>query len=364
MKIAGAVLDAAGQGMRIEPLILADPGDDEVIVRITSCGICHTDIGVQSHLALPAVLGHEGAGVVERCGSAVTHVSPGDRVLLTFGSCGECRNCRADAPSHCYTAMDVNFFSARTGGRTTLLRENGSPVNGSFFQQSSFASHALATARNVVPVGNEVDTDMLGPLGCGVQTGAGAVENVFLAQAGSTIVCTGLGAVGMSAVMMARHLGCSIIVGTDPNKQRRELASQLGATHVFDAGEGCVEDILALTQGGADYCLDSAGTVETFHNALKSVRCGGHVGVAAVPGWVDGFQFKPSDLAMGRTITGVLEGSSRPLRYIPRLVKLVEQGELPIDRLIQFYPFQKIDEALADLDAGRVIKPVLRMPAS
>lgn len=362
MDIIAAILETPDAAMRLTRVTLPDPDVDQVVVRVRSCGICHTDIGVQSHIALPAVLGHEGAGIVERCGDNVTHVAPGDPVSLTFGSCGACRNCRSDQPSHCYDALKINFFDGAEQPNSALTLSDGSRVNGAFFQQSSFATHALASKRNVVRMPADARLEVVGPLGCSLQTGAGAVANVFLAQPGSSIVCFGLGAVGQSAVMMANHLGCDRIIGVDPIPGRRELARSFGATHVFDAGEAAVRETLRITAGGADFCLDSAGTVETFHGSLKSVRCGGHVGVAAVPGWGTGFTFDPQDLAAGRMVTGILEGSSNPAQFIPFLYGLFEDGEMPFDRMLTLYPFENINEAVADLRAGDVVKPVLQMP--
>ncbi len=361
MRIRAAVLEAPGEPMRFSELELDEPEDDELIVRITSAGICHTDIGIQPHVPTPIVLGHEGTGIVERCGAAVSSLSVGDRVALTFGSCGGCRNCTAGLPSHCFDMFGLNLAGYSRHGDTTLRSSNGGAVHGSFFYQSSFASHALVNERNAIRLPQDAQQAYLGPLGCGVQTGAGAVLNTLAAKPGTSIVCFGVGAVGLSAVMAARLAGCDNIIAVDLIDARLKMASELGAHHSLLADETIDEAIRDLTAGGADYSIDSAGTVQTFHSTIASVRMGGHAALAAVPNWADGFHFQPEALALGRTVTGVLEGSSRPASFIPRLYEWFRQGQLPIDRLVTLYPFSRINEAMDDLAQGRVIKPVVVM---
>ena len=361
MKVRAAVLEAPGEPMRFRELELDEPGDDELIVRVTSSGICHTDIGIQPHVPTPIVLGHEGTGIVERCGAAVSGISVGDRVALTFGSCGVCRNCASDLPSHCFDMFDLNLAGYSRDGGTTLCALDGGAVHGSFFYQSSFASHALVNARNAVRLPPDAPQQFLGPLGCGIQTGAGAVLNTLGAEPGTSIACFGLGAVGLSAVMAARLAGCDNIIAVDLIGERLELAAELGAHHTLMGNEQVDDTVLELTGGGADYSFDAAGTVQTFHSSINSIRMGGHAALAAVPNWAEGFHLQPKALALGRTVTGVLEGSSRPASFIPQLYDWFRQGRLPIDRLVTLYPFAKINEAIDDLAHGRVVKPVLLM---
>lgn len=361
MKIQAALLSEPGKPLELTELTLDEPTGDELIVRISSSGICHTDIGVQSHVPSPVVLGHEGTGIVAQCGPDVTRVKPGDRVALSFGYCGYCKSCAADMPSHCVDMMALNFSGLNNRGQTTLSDAHGEPVHGSFFSQSSFASHALVNERNAVRVPDSMPEALVGPLGCGVQTGAGAVINTLAATAGSSFVCFGVGAVGLSAVMAAKIVGCDIIVAIDTNAERLQLAAELGATHTLAAGENNLVEIEAITRGGADYSLDTAGTVDTFHSVIACLRMGGHAGLCIVPNWLEGFHFKASALALGRTVTGILEGSSRPHEFIPQLCAWYAAGKLPVDRLVKTYPFDAINEALADLEHGRVIKPVVLM---
>ncbi|MEM8983355.1 MAG: NAD(P)-dependent alcohol dehydrogenase [Pseudomonadota bacterium] len=359
--ITAAVLEAPGEPLAFKSLALAEPGPDEVWVQVLATGICHTDIGVQAFHPLPAVLGHEGCGDVLRCGSDVTTLSPGDRVVITFDSCGSCRNCRNDQPSHCEDVVALNFSGVRSDGSTTLL-DGSTAVHGSFFGQSSFATVALCNIRNAIPVKKTADPTLLAPLGCGIQTGAGAVINTLGVTPGSSLVCFGIGAVGASAVMAAVDIGCEYVIAVDINAERLALAEELGASHCLPSDASVVESIRELTGGGVDYAFETAGVEQTFHNAIACTRIGGHTALAAIPNWMEGFHFRAGDLAMGRTVTGVLEGSSVPHTFIPTLYQMIEQGRLPIEKLIKTYPFSDINRALEDLEAGRVVKPVLTMP--
>ncbi|MEO0575684.1 MAG: NAD(P)-dependent alcohol dehydrogenase [Pseudomonadota bacterium] len=361
MKIRAAVLERANAPMQLASLTLAAPGPQEVLVAVSHVGVCHTDIGVQATHPLPAVLGHEGAGEVVACGEAVDELSVGDRVVMTYGSCGVCRNCTEDLPSHCFDIPTLNFSGLTQQGGTTLRATDGRAVHGSFFYQSSFASHALAHQRNTIKVPDDLPAEVLAPLGCGVQTGVGAVVNTLRVSAGSTFVCMGAGSVGLSAVMAAKMVGCSKIIAVDTNADRRKIAKGLGATHVLNGDDSVVGEIVAMTGGGADFCFESAGAVATFHAAIECVRMGGHVGLAAVPNWVEGFHFHPGALAMGRTVTGVLEGSSRAKHFIPKMCEWVRKGLLPVHEIVTLYDFENINDALEDLENGRVIKPVLHL---
>ncbi|MEL7297123.1 MAG: NAD(P)-dependent alcohol dehydrogenase [Pseudomonadota bacterium] len=345
--------------MHLMPLELAAPRDDEVLIEISHVGICHTDIGVQQQHPLPAVLGHEGYGTVIQCGDTVSDLTIGDRVVLTFGYCGQCRTCTMAEPAHCQQMPALNFSGLDRAGETTLTTTDGQPVHGSFFYQSSFASHAIAHQNNAVRVARDLPPALMATLGCGVQTGAGAVVNTFAAEPGASLVCVGVGSVGLSAIMAARIARCQWIIAVDPNPQRRQVALEVGATHVFDAADDWVGEVQTISDGGADYCLDTAGLVTTLHAALDCVRPGGHVALATVPHWSEGFHFHPAALAMGRTLTGIVEGSSNPQVFIPQLAQWVANGALPLDTIVTEYPFEAINTALDDLAAGRVIKPVL-----
>lgn len=362
MRIEAWVQRSAGEPPRLEALTLDEPRPDEVLVRIVAAGVCHTDLFAPSRFALPAVFGHEGAGVVERVGAAVTRVRPGDRVALTFGFCGQCRNCRKGAPAYCVEGHRLQFGGARADGSGTLVDAAGAPVHGAFFQQSSFATHALATERNVVRVPDALPFELAAPLGCGIQTGAGAVLNTLACPAGSSLAVFGVGAVGLSAVMAARLAGCGPIIAVDVRPTRLALARELGATHALNARDGAVvERILAATGGGADFSIETAGAEQTFRDAIECLARLGVCGLCTVPNLGEPFPFSPVSILKGRTVTGVLEGSSVPEEFIPRLAALQLAGELPYERLVTCYDFAALPQALADAEAGRAIKPVLRL---
>lgn len=196
-----AVVPEKEAAFEIQELELRDPRPHEVIVEVAAVGVCHTDIIMQQQffpVTFPAVFGHEGAGIVRQVGSDVTKVEEGDHVVLGFASCGSCRNCLRGLPSYCLHYYDWNFKGRLLDG-TTALTDKGSAVAAHFFGQSSFSQYALCSERNVVAVDRDVDLSILGPLGCGIQTGAGAVLNSLKVEAGSSIAVFGAGGVGLSA---------------------------------------------------------------------------------------------------------------------------------------------------------------------
>lgn len=362
MKIRAAVFEDRGQPFAFHDLELNPPGPDELVVEVLASGICHTDIGMQAFHPVPSVLGHEGCGRVIECGSRVSNLTPGDLVVLTFGSCGRCGNCSRNLPSHCDQMMALNFGGTAPNGELTLKTGTGEGVHGSFFSQSSFATHALVTERNAIAISDSTaPLEVLAPLGCGVQTGAGAVTNVLNPEPGAGLVCFGTGAVGLSAIMAAKIRGCDPIIAVDLHDSRLKLASDLGATHLLRGDKNPQQAILDLFPGGVDLAFDSAGTVDTFHASIACTRMGGHSATAAMPGWQEGFHFHGQALALGRTMTGVLEGSSRPQEFIPQLYQWYLNGDLPVDRMVTRYPFDQINKALTDLKDGSAIKPVLLM---
>ncbi|MDB4893826.1 MAG: S-(Hydroxymethyl)glutathione dehydrogenase, partial [Firmicutes bacterium] len=258
-----AVVRKAGGPFEVTDVTIEAPRADEVLVRIVAVGMCHTDIVVRDQLypvPLPAVLGHEGAGVVERVGNDVTKVAPGDHVVLTFAFCGKCDMCQSGHPSYCREFFDRNFGGHRPDG-STAIRQNGEAVHSHFFGQSSFGTFAIAHERNVVKVRKDVPLELLGPLGCGIQTGAGAVLRALRVPAGGSFVTFGAGAVGLSAVMAARLSGVTTIIAVDTKPNRLELALELGATHTVNGmEENAVDAVKRITGGqGVQYSLESTG---------------------------------------------------------------------------------------------------------
>lgn len=359
--ISAAVTRSADAPPTIEDVELAPPRDDEVVVRLVATGVCHTDLFAPRLCPLPAVFGHEGAGIVERVGARVGKLRRGDRVVMTFGSCGHCRHCTGDAPAYCEHGHHLQFGGARDDGSTTLARA-GEPIHGSFFQQSSFATYALGTERNVVPLACDMPLELAAPFGCGVQTGAGAVLRSLRAPAGSSIAVFGAGSVGLSAIMAARYAGLGPIIAVDIHPARLELARELGATHAIDAREGdVVQRIQAIARGGVMYSLESSAALPALNDAIACLARRGECALVTVPalGAPVPFSLLPL-LSGGRRLIAVLEGDSVPATFIPQLAAMHHAGQLPVERLVANYDFADIGRALADAGAGRVVKPILR----
>ncbi len=363
MKITAAVIREKSQPFMIEDLELDEPRPDEILVRIAAVGLCHTDLIIQNNpIVLPAVLGHEGAGVVEKVGQQITKVKPGDHVVLTFVSCGQCINCQQGHPSYCLRSFAPTFSGTRPDGSTTLRKAN-ERIHGSFFGQSSFATYALVSERNVVKVRSDVELDILGPLGCGIQTGAGAVFNSLHVKVGTSMAVFGLGTVGLSAVMAAVVSGCSVIIGIDINSDRLKTAKSLGATHVIDANEeDPVAKIREVTNDGVDYSLESTADPKVLRQAVDSLHRLGVCGLMGGAPLGTQVSFDMNSILFGRTIRGIIEGDSVPDFFIPQLIELYRQGNFPFDRFITFYELDQINQAVEDSLNGKAIKPVLRMP--
>jgi aryl-alcohol dehydrogenase len=365
MTIVAAVIETGGAPFRLESLELGPIQADEARVRIAACGICHTDLlirGGSFPTPMPVVLGHEGAGVVEEVGAAVTRVAPGDRVVLSYASCGTCRTCATGRPYYCAEFRDRNFGGARPDG-TTALSRNGQPVHSHFFGQSSFATHAAVTERSLVRLPDDVPFEIAAPLGCGVQTGAGGVLNVLRPSPGAAIAVFGVGGVGLSAVMAAALTGCASIVAVDVKPARLELARELGATHAIDSSEtDPVAAIVELTGGGVDGSLETSGAPSALRQAIG---CLAPDAICGLIGAAERGTSVPLEvgtiLGGGRTLRGIGEGHSVPQVFIPVLLDLWRAGKLPLERLIGGYDFDAINEAAAASEAGTVVKPVLRM---
>jgi aryl-alcohol dehydrogenase len=347
----------------IESVDVAVPENDEVLVRVVATGMCHTDLFGRGELLgpafLPAVLGHEGAGVVEQVGSAVAGLAPGDHVVLTFDSCGACAQCLAAEPAYCTDFEARNLSGTGIASRVTAHDANGAPLTSRWFGQSSFAQYVIATSRNTIRVDPEAPVELLGPLGCGIQTGAGAVLNEMRLRAGDTLAVFGTGAVGLAAILAARMGGAAEIVAVDVNADRRALALELGATRAVD---GADPDLVAAVRGsmpGLDFTLDTTARGDVMAAAVRALSRRGScvlVGAGTAP-----LTIAPGELA-GRHLTYVYEGSATPRLFIPRLIAQWRRGAFPFDRLITTYPLEEINAAEQDAVSGKTVKPVLIMP--
>lgn len=350
MRITAALVPEKGAPFRLETLELAEPGPDELVVRVAACGVCQTDVhGRDDYFGIPfpCVFGHEGAGVVERTGAAVTKVARGDRVLMTSPACGSCGPCKKGLPGYCIQARRIKF-----GGR---LRDGRAPfsggVSGAFFQQSAFATHALATEGNVVKVPDDLPLEVAAAFACGVNTGAGAVLNVLKPPPGSSIAVFGAGSVGLAGVMAARIAGCATIFAVDLHENRLALARELGATHVSREKPA----------GAFDFTLEAAGSPQALRHA---VDCLAPLGVCCLVGSARKGVEAPLEMTQlqhGRTVRGCIQGDAPGDAFIPALFDHWRAGRMPIERLITYYPLAEVNRAIADSLSGKTIKPVLRI---
>ncbi len=365
MQITAAVFRDATLKPSFETLDLTGPGPGEVLVRMVATGVCHTDAkaaGPESMSPRPVVLGHEGAGVVEAVGQGVTKVAPGDHVVMTFGSCGRCRSCEEAEPAYCHHALPLSFGCKRSDGSSYLRAADGSQVFGDFFQQSSFATHSIGRERNVVKVRKDAPLELLGPLGCGVQTGAGAVLNDLRVKPGRTLAIFGVGALGLSAVMAARLAGAGRIIAIDRHKGRLDLARELGAHDVILGGaEPLPAQIKAILPIGVDYAIDTTGVLTVMRAAIDSLAPRGECGFVTSPWDGSELSISPRHLLLGRKVRGIIEGNSNPDVFIPQLVDWFMDGRFPFDRLVKFYAFNELEKAFYDSETGLTVKPVLRM---
>ena len=364
MKIRAAVAWEAGATLSIEEFDLDDPRDDEILVKVEAAGVCHTDDNARLGrvpVVFPIILGHEGSGTVERAGRSVTKVRPGDKVLFTPDYCGRCEQCVLGLTPYCDQAVAVTFTGTRLDG-SPRAHQDGRPVRASFFGQSSFATHALVTERNIVPVPADAPLHYLAGFTCGVQAGAGAILNAMPVNTGSKVAVWGAGAVGLAAVMAARASGAAEIVALDRVGHRLALAVELGATATVDTTGQDLSDVAAtvvkLTGRGANVALDTTGNPAVILAAVQSLATHGIASVITSSGAP--VTLPPGDLLLkGRQLRGSVGGHVNPTVFIPRLLDLHAQGRFPVDRLVKNYPFAQLNTAIADSLSGATIKPVL-----
>lgn len=363
--VTAAVVRTKGGPWTLESLELDEPRDDEVLVRITATGVCHTDLSIRDQylpLPLPIVLGHEGAGVVERVGSRVTSLAVGDHVVLVPMSCGACGNCQSGMQVYCDQFLRLNIGLRRPDGSSTM-RDGDQKMSAAFFGQSSFATHALANERNAIRVPRDLPLELLGPLGCGVPTGAGTVMNALRPKPGASIAIFGTGTVGLSAIMAAKLVGCTTIVAVDVRAGRLEMAGELGATHALDNASGdAVDAIRELTGGrGVNFSIDTTAVPRVMRQAVECLAPPGTCAVLGLAHAGTEFTLDINTLGNGRTVRGVTEGECVPAVMIPALLELWRQGRFPFDCLVRQYAFAEINQAAADLVSGAALKPVLVM---
>ena len=357
-----AIVWEPGGDLTLEPVELDALQDNELLVRIAACGICHTDVKFQERLKLPGVFGHEGTGTVEAIGGGVNGINVGDRVVLSYPWCGTCPSCKHEEPYRCENIPALKFGGQRPDG-SKPIRLNGQEITSAFFQQSSFATRAVVAENTVVPVNTNQPPEMLAALPCGVQTGAGAVLNTFDVQAGESLVIFGVGAVGLSAVMAGKLVGASPIIAIDMVQSRLDLAIELGADYAFMASDADLLDKIGeLLPHGSNYALDCSATVPALRNAIDIIGQGGKVGIFSAPPPGQTFEFTTRGLfeKVG-SLHGIVQGFSVPQKFIPKLIRYQEEGRFPYEKLVTTYRFEDINQAMADAESGAAVKPVLLM---
>lgn len=366
MKTTAALATAPNTPLTIAELEIGAVAPGELRVRMVASGVCHTDAIVRDQwypTPLPAVLGHEGAGIVEEVGVGVVGFAVGDRVLLSYSACGRCPRCVTGEASYCENLFALNFSGRRLDGSAAFSLA-GAPVSSHFFGQSSFAALTNVPAGCAVKVDADAPLEILAPLGCGIQTGAGAVFNVLQPEVGSSLAVFGAGAVGLSAVMAAKVAACSVIVAVDRDARRLKLAEELGATHTVLVEDGNpAEDVRGITGRGVRYAVETTGVPAVFTAMTESLAPRGVAGVlgASALGTRASLDIG-SLLPMGITIKMITEGDSIPSVFIPQLIELHGSGQFPFDRLIKTYPFDQINEAFEDSALGTTLKPVVVFP--
>ena len=369
MRTTAAIAPGDGAPFRIDTVELDEIRPDEALVEVVATGMCHTDLNAASGalpFPLPGVLGHEGAGRVLKIGSEVRRVSVGDAVLMSFTSCGSCRQCRSGHPAYCDHHLDWNLFDGRRPDGTSTFTGEQAEVSGHFFGQSSFARHAIADERCLVRMPHDTSDAELAtfaPLGCGMQTGAGAVLNVLRPSTDVTLAVSGSGGVGFAAIMAAAAVSVETIIAIDVVDSRLELADELGASHVVNAArDNARQRLLQITGGrGVDAVIETTGNVAVLESMIECLAPAGTCFVIGAPRAGSRAGFDVNALIPGRSIRGVTLGDSDPTSFIPQLLALHRLGRFPLDRLQRRYPFEDINRAGHEAASGHAIKPVLMM---
>ncbi|BDZ46132.1 NAD(P)-dependent alcohol dehydrogenase [Naasia aerilata] len=358
-----AVVHEHGGGFALQEIEVPEPGPFQVRVRMRAVGICHTDIAVAGghrDVPTPVVLGHEGAGVVEAVGSAATSLEAGARVVLSFAACRHCAACVTGHPALCVRAIELNFGCQPASGSSAIRARDGSPLHGSFFGQSSFATYALVHADAVVPIPDGFPFELAAPLGCSVQTGAGAVWRSAGIAPGDTVVVNGVGAVGLSAAMAASAAGAAHVIAVDVTPSRLRTALEVGATSAVDGRTEDIRELVrVLTPAGADAVIDTTAVPSVIERSLEALRLGGTLAMIATGRGDDSVRLSKM---VGKHVVGVVQGDSVPSQSIPQIIAMQQSGRFPLEKLVTTYPFDDIATAIDDMEAGAAIKPVLLMP--
>lgn len=353
--------------------ISREPGPNELVVRVLAAGICHTDVLCSMQPGsgpfgrdYPQIMGHEGSGYVEAVGSNVTTAKIGDPVLLSYDFCEKCDNCVDGMTTYC------EYFDVHNSKGEKGYFENGAneDVSGRFFGQSSFASTTIVKENSVVNVKGLVESDdelkLLSPLGCGLMTGAGAIINGAQARPQDTVLITGLGGVGLGAVMAAKVAGCKTIIVVDKAKSRLETAKAIGATHVLDTTTVDSETPLAVAiqkvvpDQSIRYAFDTTGVPPLISAAFNALGKRGKLFQIGVPPFTATLEFSTVELFVrGKIVEGHYLGNCKSKEFLPKMIQWWRDGQFPVEKLVKFYPAKDANEALKGMHDGSVIKPVL-----
>lgn len=359
MKIEAAVFLGTGTDLVVEELDLAEPGPGEVLIRYGASGLCHSDLSVMNGtlpIPGPSILGHEGAGTVEAVGAGVTRVRPGDTVVVSFiPACGQCYHCTRGESHLC----EVGFAAP-----PKFTRSDGALIGGALGGCATFAQCTVLSERSVVKVDTDVPMEQLALIGCGVTTGAGAVLNTAGVQPGATVAVVGCGGVGTAAIQGARIAGATTIIAVDTMQSKLDSAMKIGATDAVLAGTGRdpVAAVMELTDGrGVDFAFEVIGHAATLAQAYGMVRRRGVVVAVGVPAFDATLELPIGDLIFGeRTLKGSLYGSAQIGFDFPRLVRLVESGQLDLDAMVsRTLSLGEITEGFRAMEAGEVVRSVI-----
>ncbi|WP_290620798.1 Zn-dependent alcohol dehydrogenase [Immundisolibacter sp.] len=345
----------------VETVNLDPPKTGEVLVRIKACGVCHSDISIINGTIpqpFPAVIGHEGAGIVEQIGEGVRTVKPGDHVVMSFvPRCGECFHCLHDQPFLCTVSPpDGTLFDG-----TSRIHQDGKR----FYTMSflgNMAEYAVVPEACVVSVDKSVPFRAAALVGCGVTTGVGAVINTAQVQPGSTVAVFGCGGVGLSVIQGARIAGARMVIAVDLSREKLEMAKGFGATHTVEPGSDPVKEIMGLTGGiGADYAFEVVGIGKLVETAFKATRRGGMTVVVGVGSKDDRYSFNALILPFtAKTVKGSMYGSANFKVDFPMLLDLYKAGKLDLDHMVtRTYTIDEAGQAFADLEAGRNARGVI-----
>jgi S-(hydroxymethyl)glutathione dehydrogenase/alcohol dehydrogenase len=363
--LKAAVLYESNKLLSVEDVQLDEPQGQEILVRLTGSGVCHSDLhAIKGDIPqpLPIVLGHEGAGIVEKVGPGATMLQPGDHVILMVSfSCGKCRYCVEGKPTMCVGNMDTLAMASLPGGVKRLRK--GDQELGHFMGIASFAEYTVVHERQAVKIRNDAPLEVVCLLGCGVSTGIGAAIYTAGVRPGESIAIYGCGGVGLSAVMGAKLAGAGKTIAIDTLDQKLKMAKELGADYVINAKqEDPQSKVVEFTGGGADYAIECIGNVDVMTAALGSIHGGGKLVIMGSAPMGNMLSIAPYEFLMGKTITGSIQGSIKPFIDIPRFVDLFMDGKLPLDKLItKTYRLDEVNEAFEALRQGKVMRSVIKL---